>query len=180
MEFLTTYWSQITVLIGAIGAPIVYFLKRYYDLKDKAAELKRTLFQNEKVKAITDFLMIYGELETFYQTSVSPNVDSGHVSKHNFDNVFGRIMEKFRASYNVLFVYLDETEMAPFVELFKSQVPVHNGVTEFFASYKSRVDFANHGLSEWLSKHKQNISAGREIAERLFKQIGINYRSEYK
>ena len=176
MEYIVLYWAQITLIIGAIATPITYLIKRSFDLQDKKSEIKSSLFQKQKVKSITGFLNIYGELEIFYKTSVGPNIQNGHVNKHNFDMHFNKIMSRFQGSYNKLFIYLDIEELKPFETLYKAQVSVHNLVTEFFVRYK--VD-AHFDLSDWLSKKNEKEKYARDIAEVNLRQIGKRYLLDY-
>lgn len=176
MDYIITYWAQITLVLGIIVTPITYFTKRFFDSKDKKSEVKNTLFRKQKVKSITGFLNIYGELEIFYKTSVGPNIEDGHVNKHNFDMHFNKIMSRFQGSYNKLFIYLDAEELKPFEALYKAQISVHNLVTEFFVRYKTDAHF---DLSDWLSKKNEKEKYARDIAEVNLRQIGKRYLLDY-
>lgn len=176
MDFIVNYWSQITLIIGAIVAPLTYLGKRYFDVKDKKVQLKNSLFQNEKVVAITEFLSAYGELEVFYKTSVGPDIHRGHVNKHNFDMHFKSIMSKFQGLYNRLFIYLNSEELEPFRGLYDTQISVHFLVTEFFTRYNSDQNFI---LRDWLNKKNEKEKLARESAEKLLLEIGKKYLREY-
>ena len=54
-DILTKYWSQITLLLLAIG----YFIKHIYSLREK----RHSLFQQNKINAISKFLTCYSEAE---------------------------------------------------------------------------------------------------------------------
>ncbi len=58
-ELFTTYWSQVTLLIIGIG----YFIKRIFDQKSKKLEINHSLFQQNRINAVSKFLSTYAKTE---------------------------------------------------------------------------------------------------------------------
>jgi hypothetical protein len=61
-ELLTTYWSQVTLLLLAIG----YLLKRLLDLKSKKTEINHSLFQQNRLMAIKSYFSSYSKVELMW------------------------------------------------------------------------------------------------------------------
>jgi len=51
-ELLTTYWSQVTLILIAIGSLVFYFIKRHYDKSSKKTEINHGLFQQHAANTI--------------------------------------------------------------------------------------------------------------------------------
>ncbi len=177
MDYILTYWAQITLLLGILATPITYFTKRFYDSKDKKSEIKISLFQKQKVKSITVFLDIYGDLEIFYKTSITEDqLNRSTVNRNNFDVKFRSIMSKFQSAYNRLFIYLDENDLPPFELLYKAQDKSHTLITEYFNRNRIDQDF---DVDEWRIRRLDNERDVRNEAEINLKTIGRRYLMDY-
>ena len=62
-DLLTTYWSQVTLILLAIG----YLLKRLLDIKSKKTEINHSLFQQNRIIAVKSYFSIYAKTELMWQ-----------------------------------------------------------------------------------------------------------------
>ena len=58
-DLFTTYFPQVTLILGAVASLGFYFIKRGYDLKSKKVEIKHSIFQQNKLDSIKSFFSEY-------------------------------------------------------------------------------------------------------------------------
>ena len=111
-EELATTYSGVTIAILAL---IGYFIKRVYDLKSKKIEIRYSLFQQNKITALTYYVSSYVHMDklmhkmwTDGELNVSPALES--------DLLAGT--ENLRIALNQLNLYLSPIEMNEFHKLF--------------------------------------------------------------
>jgi hypothetical protein len=62
-DLLTTYWSQVTLILLAIG----FLIKRLLDIKSKKTEINHSLIQQNRITAVKNYFSIYAKTELMWQ-----------------------------------------------------------------------------------------------------------------
>jgi hypothetical protein len=62
-DLLTIYWSQVTLILLAIG----FLIKRLLDIKSKKTEINHSLFQQNRLIAVKNYFSIYAKTELMWQ-----------------------------------------------------------------------------------------------------------------
>lgn len=86
-EILTTYWSQVTLLILGVA----YFMKNLIDLKSKKTELNHNLFQERKLNALNSFFKSYSSIYLMWYNFTPYSVING---RYNLDDLDDMIFTK--------------------------------------------------------------------------------------
>lgn len=80
-DILTTYWSQITLLLVGIG----YLIKRGLDIKSKKLEINHSLFQQNRLYAINRFFESYAKVELMWNQIAIYDIISQKLSPMEID-----------------------------------------------------------------------------------------------
>lgn len=74
-------WSELVVLISTASAPIIYFIKRYYDYKSKKQEINHSIYQQNRITILTRFFEHYTKVDRiFKQISFYQIMDYHHTA----------------------------------------------------------------------------------------------------
>lgn len=109
---LTTTYSGVTLAMLAV---LTYFIKRHYDLRSKKVETLHSLFQQNKITAITYFLSSYIHIDKLMQKMIVINSIS---ITSQLEQDFISALENFRVSLMQLNLYLSPIEMNEYRRLF--------------------------------------------------------------
>ncbi|MFB9054616.1 hypothetical protein ACFFVB_16125 [Formosa undariae] len=105
-ELLTTYWSQIILLLSFVG----YFGKRLFDTKSKKREINHTLFQEHKIKSINDFYNFYAINKQMWYELPIYNVMKHQITPNELDKLISPSLNDLRKSVNKLQIYFDKND----------------------------------------------------------------------
>lgn len=130
-KLLTVYWSQVTLLLVAIG----YFLKRIFDLKNKKVEIRYTLFQQKKIEAITKFVDRYNKAEAMWNAFSIHHVIDRRLTADDLDKIIMPTMFDISISISELAIYLKEHERKPFETISESLWGINKVVSEIHFKY---------------------------------------------
>jgi hypothetical protein len=61
-DIFTTYWSQVTLILLAVG----YLIKRGLDIKSKKTEINHSLFQQNRISSVKTFFSKYAKTELMW------------------------------------------------------------------------------------------------------------------
>jgi len=105
-ELLTTYWSQVIVLLAFIG----YFGKRFFDDKSKKREINHTLFQEHRIKSINDFYSFYAINKQMWYELPIHGVMKHQIEPKELDNLIFPSLNDLRKSVIKLQIYFDKND----------------------------------------------------------------------
>jgi hypothetical protein len=109
-ELATTYSGVTIAVIALVG----YFIKRVYDLKSKKVEIRYSLFQQNKITALTYFVSSYVHMDKLmYKMWVDGELSVPSVLESELESG----VENFRIALNQLNLYLSPIEMNEFRKL---------------------------------------------------------------
>jgi len=117
-ELLTTYYPQIILVLGGFWSLIFYFIKRNFDLKSKKIEIKYTLFQQNRINAIQEFLSSYKNIEHVYNEIDYYRIENEKCDEKEFDFKFQPLFNKFREAYSNLYFYFNPEEREDFKKIY--------------------------------------------------------------
>lgn len=112
LKDLATIYSGVTLaVLGVIG----YFIKRYYDLKSKKVEIRHSLFQQNKITAITYYLSSYIHIDKLVHKMI---VDDEILVPIQLEHDLVSATENFKISLMQLNLYLLPDEMKNYQTLY--------------------------------------------------------------
>lgn len=115
-ELLTTYWSQITLLLLGFG----YILQRSLDLKSKKIEINHSLFQQKKLESINNFFGCYAKAEQMWTHLAIYDILDRKLSAQEIDYIIYPHINELRRSAMELQIFFDENDHKYFLEIVKN------------------------------------------------------------
>lgn len=112
-QIFTDYWSQTLILIGILS----YFGKRAFDLASKKTEIKYSVYQQNKISSIINFIDCYSGLERKLFHASTIKVVSGQYTLDQFENIFWPKLNKLESASLQLKLFLDEKDIKPYTEI---------------------------------------------------------------
>lgn len=117
-ELLTTYFAQIILVLGGFGSLIFYFIKRTFDLKSNKIEIKYSLFQQNRINAIQEFINSYKNIEQIYNEIDYGKIEKGECDEKELHIKFQPFFNKFRSAYSNLYFYFNPKEREDFKKIY--------------------------------------------------------------
>jgi hypothetical protein len=103
-QLFTTYWSQVTLLLVGVG----YFIKRGFDQKSKKLEINHSLFQQNRITAVSNFLSAYGKTELMWREIAIYKILSNTLDANQIDSIIWPPLNEMKKSVLELKIYFDK------------------------------------------------------------------------
>jgi len=155
---------------------VAYFIKRQYDLKSKKNEVKFTLFHNQRLTAITNFINAYTPLETFFWQISYREVAEGTLNPKEIDLIYLPLYNAFLCSLYALHLVLAEDELTYFERLHADVNFASNQLSELYylnTTEKVKVSDAINGYVKLFIDLSKNSKV-------ILSKIGNEFRYSYK
>lgn len=105
VDFLTANWSQITVIIGALG----YLLKLIFDFNIRKKEIKFEYLYKEKASSFQDFLISYQAFQSLLTTQAY-SYKYGNSTFQDFESTMNQSKAILNEKLNALYMYCTQNE----------------------------------------------------------------------
>jgi hypothetical protein len=115
IEFLSKNWSQIAVIIGALG----YFIKVILDFNIRKREIKFEYVYAVKASAFQDFFTCYMEFKDLLFTQ-SFRLKSNTVTFSELETIMNTKKKELEKKLNVLIMYCSQKERNSIYDVFTS------------------------------------------------------------
>ncbi|MCF8714516.1 hypothetical protein JM658_06690 [Joostella atrarenae] len=130
-ELLTTYWSQLTLLLIGVG----YFIKRVSDNISNKREINHNLFQQNRLKAVNDFFTSYAKTERMWRDlSIIPILEYQFDTTEIDEIVFSPINE-LRKNVLELQIYFSKNEHQLFKEILENVININGKLNSIYFKY---------------------------------------------
>ena len=123
MEIFTTYWSQIVLLAAGAG----YLIKVFIENKYKKVEINHSVFQQNKINAISAYFAAYAEAELMWNHLSIYEVLQDKVDVKEMDRIVFPSLNKLKKADLELKIYL-EPELSRLFEDLTKKTRLINGV----------------------------------------------------
>jgi hypothetical protein len=127
-KLLTVYWSQITLIFLAIA----YFVKRTFDNKSKKIEIDHLLFQQNRLKVISDFYTHYAETTFLWQHLAIYDIFANKLSTQEIDKLIWPALNNLRKSQMELQIYFNDKDITLFKDLVDGVYSISNKLSVLF------------------------------------------------
>ena len=167
-DILTKYWSQITLLLLAIG----YFIKHIYSLR----ETRHSLFQQNKINAISKFLTCYSEAENVWRDLPIYNIIHEKLTVKEMDNLIFPSMNNLKNTQVELHLYLNNIEIKPFEVIVDSLFKLNKKVSDIY--FNTTPENKNiDSLNEYYFLKEEVIKNNRNALQEIGKTIRKKFHS---
>lgn len=161
-DLLTTYWSQMTLIIVAIGFLIQWTL----NLKSKKVEINHSLFQQKRLDAVDDFFTSYAKTEQMWANLALYDILNYQLKAKEIDNIIFPHINELQKDVLKLQIYFDENEHKLFRQILQNIKDINSGLMTVYFDYNTGTDTTTKSIS-FTSIRNKNLNEN----EKLFKQI---------
>jgi hypothetical protein len=175
-DLLTTYWSQVTLILIAIGSLIFYFIKRHYDNSSKKIEINHSLFQQYKLKTVNDFFTNYTRAETMWSQIAIWEILARKVDAKEIDKIIFPTLNDLKKSLFELKIYFKKEEHKYFDELVNGIYEINGKVSELYFDYdEEKKDI--HKANEFIFFKSDVLNKNNKIIDNICLIIGDTYKT---
>lgn len=137
-QLFTSYFPQVTLIIGAVVSLPLYFIKRYFDLKTKKIEVRYALFQQNKIDSIKNYFTAYSTLERIFTKISTLKLVQGLYSTDELDVMTIKGIDNIISANLFLALFMDDSEMKAFQTITNNIMEVHGAFMD--AYFKPRAN----------------------------------------
>jgi hypothetical protein len=99
----TEYWSHVTLLLAIVS----YFIQRVLNLKSKKTEINHSLFQQNRINAVSDFMSSYSQAELMWRDIAVYEILSGKLGVKEIDEIIWPPLREMKKNVLILKLYFD-------------------------------------------------------------------------
>ena len=115
-QLFTIYWSQVTLLLLAVG----YFIKRIFDNISKRQEINHSLFQQKKLEAVNSFFKTYAKAQQMWLHIRIYQILRNEFSAVEIDEMIFPTLNELNKNLLELQIYFDEKQHNKFKMIFEN------------------------------------------------------------
>lgn len=170
-DILTTYWSQVTLILFGLG----FLLKSIIDLRSKKTEINHSLFQQNRLSSVNTFFTNYAKTEAMWNSiSVFDVLEKNMDAKDIDDFIFPNLYE-LRRNVLELNIYFDEDKLKNFLDLYHNMNRIQSKLGEMFFYNKKDKNVVQK--SSEFKLFRDQIFKENEI---IYKKISTQLQNTFK
>jgi hypothetical protein len=167
-QLFTTYWSQVTLLLVAVG----YFIKRFFDQNSKKLEINHSLFQQNRILSVSNFLKAYGKTEMMWREMAIYRILDNKLDANEIDNIIWPPLNEMKKSVLELKIYFDKETHTDFEKMLDGFLAINRKLSELYFGGESDISLMQksntfHFYKE--EKIKENDALLTHICENIRK-----------
>ncbi len=165
-DMLTTYWSQITLILFGIG----FLIKSSIDLSSKKTEINHSLFQQKKLESINSFFSNYASTAQMWKDIPIYKILERKMTAKEIDNYIFPLMNELRRNVVELKIYFKENEHKNFVSILENMHDIKGKLHEeyfHFGDNKTIIEKSNDFQCFRDEKLKENENIFKKITTKL-------------
>lgn len=170
-KLLTDYWGQITLILFGIA----YFIKRIFDSKSKKTEINHSLFQQNRINAITLFLNNYANVILMWQRIEIWNILSNKLTVAEIDNTIFPPLNNLKQSVFELMIYFDELDHREFEKIMDNFMEVNATLGNLYFN-PSKFTTVSEMVTVFNSKKDKIIVDNNKILNGLLSKIKNSFK----
>lgn len=170
-ELLTTYWSQLTLMLFGIG----YFVKRLLDNISNKRRINHNLFQQNRIDSLNRFFKSYSKTEQMWTSIAIWDILGNKLSAKELDNIVFPLMNELKASVMELQIYFKDKDHENFQSVLKNMKLINGKLGEVYFDFNpDRNIISNSNKFQYFrdDKLKEN--------EKILKKISLMIQKTFK
>jgi len=173
-ELLTTYFPQVTLILGTIFSVILYFIKRRFDLKSKKFEVKYSLFQQNKIDAVKNYFIVYSTIERVLLKISTIKLSEGSYAIGELDKMTIQPIDNLVSADLYLSLFVEDSHRV----LFKS---ITNNILQINSSFIDAFFVPRNNTTVIIRSNDLNYQVGvmkdanREILKKISSEIKASF-----
>jgi hypothetical protein len=130
-DLLTTYWSQVTLLLLTVG----YFIKRIFDNKSKKLEISYSLFQQNRINTVNNFFSNYAKVEFMWHKLPHSDILSHKMPGKEIDQIIWPQLNDLKQSVLELKMYFLANDHIYFQKLLDNLLLINGNLMDNHSYY---------------------------------------------
>ncbi|HET6556411.1 MAG TPA: hypothetical protein VFG54_03795 [Prolixibacteraceae bacterium] len=127
-ELLTTYWSQVTLLLVGIS----FFIQRGLNIKSKKVEINHSLYQQNRLAAVNRFFGSYAKAELMWNQISIYEVLSHTIKPKEMDSIIFPTLNELKKNLFELMIYFNELDYSKFKLLYANIELINNNLISLY------------------------------------------------
>ncbi len=165
-DLLTTYWSQVTLILLALG----YLIKRILDIKSKKTEVNHSLFQQNRIIAVKTFFSKYAKAELMWHQLEIYDVFNKKLTAKEIDKIIFPHLNELKETLLELKIYFDDDCHKYFEQLTKGILSINDRLLSLYFNSKPEINTTNK-TTDYYSFKEEILKKNGEIMDELCQKI---------
>lgn len=127
-DFLTKYWSQVVLALGFVAC----FGQLFFNLKYKKIEISFSLFQQNKISAVSNFYLNYAKVESMWHQLPIFDIYNQKISAKEMDNLIYPPLYELQKSILELKIYFSGDEHKNFQNILNNFYMINNNIKKHY------------------------------------------------
>ena len=132
-DILTTYWSQTTLVLLAIG----YLVKNYTDMKAKKTEINHNLFQGKKMDSVNKFFSNSATTLQMWKDLPILKILDNKLTANEIDQIISPNLDELRRNVLELKIYFADKDNKNFENVMKNMDLINGNLSKTYFNYNS-------------------------------------------
>tara|TARA_R110000868_G_scaffold16350_13_gene73590 strand:- start:1839 stop:2417 length:579 start_codon:yes stop_codon:yes gene_type:complete len=183
LNMLLEHWSQVVLLIGALG----FLLKQFTSYRFKIRELKYGMSHKGKMESITKFFSAYSDCKQIWNGLPINQIIKNEIPATEIDRMILPRLRNLDAIIIELGLYFKSKELEKFSKLYENMLQMNSLLMALWSNnelqsevtsginlfHMTTIQKVNLFTSKWESISKENHLHIKELQEQLKKNLGI-------
>ncbi len=173
-ELLTTYFPQLTLILGGLGVLIFYFIKRYFDLNAKKVETRYAIFQQSRIDALRKYFDSYTKSQRALGLISTGKLVSREYTSEELDGITKDPIGNLIADDLTLGLYFEGEVLEKFNDVTQNILRIHGLYLNAFVGMGEHDNAMNE--SNYLHLEMKNVG---ELNSQALKALGKKIRISF-
>ncbi len=157
-DLLTTYWSQLTLLLLGTG----YFIKRLFDLKSRKKEINHSLFQQNRINSLNSFFSVYAKTELIWTDLAIYEILKHEISAKELDNLVGPTINDLKMNILQLQIYFEYKDYKHFTDIYDNILEIKGKLGELYFDFVEDTNITSKS-NEYQFFYKEKLKDNNKI-----------------
>jgi hypothetical protein len=171
-DLLTTYWSQVTLILIAIG----YLVKRILDNKSKKIEINHSLFQQNRINAVKMFFSKYAKAELMWHQIAIFEILNNKIPTKEIDKIIFPFLNELEETLLELKIYFDADDHKYFEELTKGLLSINDKLISIYFDSNAEKNLVKKS-NEYSFYKDEILKKNKAIMDKLCLKIRETFES---
>ena len=134
-DILTTYWSQTTLILIAVG----FIIRSYTDLKVKKTEINHNLFQEKKMESVNRFFSNTATTIQMWKDLPILQILENQFTAKEIDKLIFPNLNELRRNVLELKIYFDKKEHIQYQRIIELMHEINSKLSSTYFSYDKEI-----------------------------------------
>jgi len=169
-ELLTTYWSQLTLIVLGLG----YLIKRALDLRTKKLEINHSLFQQKRLESVNNFFTSYARTEQMWIDLAIYDILNGRLEAKEIDDIIYPHINELKRNLLELQIYFEENDHKHFAQILADTKAINSALKKIYFDVNSNATVTDKSNVFQFAKDEKTAQN-----EKIFRNLSVLIRKTF-